>query len=158
RLYLFGFSRGAFTVRVLAGFLLTQGVIRCETEEELAAYAPDAYRGYRRRYKLPIWLTYGKNDFENEVPPRVKAQIRTNYYRKIKIGIVDRLRDLRDGTVALGRRFSKRRQYCQIYRTPVPEIAFIGVWDTVSAYGMPLEELTRGIDEWVWPLSMPNTE
>jgi hypothetical protein len=35
-------------------------------------------------------------------------------------------------------------------------VDFIGVWDTVAAYGLPIDELTRGIDDWVWPLSMPN--
>ena len=33
---------------------------------------------------------------------------------------------------------------------------FVGVWDTVAAYGLPISELTRGIDKWVWPLSMPD--
>ena len=32
----------------------------------------------------------------------------------------------------------------------------MGVWDTVAAYGLPITEMTRGIDEVVWPLSMPN--
>jgi len=32
----------------------------------------------------------------------------------------------------------------------------VGVWDTVAAYGTPFAELTRGIDHWVWPLSMPD--
>jgi hypothetical protein len=26
----------------------------------------------------------------------------------------------------------------------------------VAAYGLPIDEMTRGIDDWVWPLSMPN--
>jgi hypothetical protein len=37
-----------------------------------------------------------------------------------------------------------------------PEIAFLGVWDPVAAYGSPLAELTRGIDRYVFPLSMPH--
>jgi hypothetical protein len=41
-------------------------------------------------------------------------------------------------------------------RYEVSSIAFVGVWDTVAAYGTPLAELTRGIDDWVWPLSMPD--
>jgi hypothetical protein len=32
----------------------------------------------------------------------------------------------------------------------------VGAWDTVAAYGTPVAELTRGIDEWIWPLSMPD--
>src|SRR5437870_3674677 len=35
RIFAFGFSRGAFTIRVLAGVVLTQGVLRCQTEEQL---------------------------------------------------------------------------------------------------------------------------
>jgi hypothetical protein len=32
----------------------------------------------------------------------------------------------------------------------------VGLWDTVDAYGGPIEEMTRAIDYWVWPLSMPD--
>jgi hypothetical protein len=38
----------------------------------------------------------------------------------------------------------------------VEAIDFVGVWDTVDAYGLPVDELTNGIDRWVWPLSMPD--
>ena len=37
-----------------------------------------------------------------------------------------------------------------------PRIRFVGVWDTVSAYGGPFVELTRAIDNWMFPLSMPD--
>ena len=37
-----------------------------------------------------------------------------------------------------------------------PKIRFIGVWDTVSAYGGPITEITRAIDNWFFPLSMPD--
>ena len=30
--------------------------------------------------------------------------------------------------------------------------------DTVDAYGLPIDELTQGIDRWFWPLSMPELE
>ena len=39
---------------------------------------------------------------------------------------------------------------------PVDGIQFVGVWDTVDAYGGPIQEMTRAIDYWVWPLSMPD--
>lgn len=35
-------------------------------------------------------------------------------------------------------------------------IHLLGVWDTVAAYGGPIEEITRGVDHWIWPLSMPD--
>ena len=46
-IYAFGFSRGAFTIRVLLGLIANQGLIRCQTEFELARLATDAYRAYR---------------------------------------------------------------------------------------------------------------
>ncbi|HEX8256760.1 MAG TPA: DUF2235 domain-containing protein [Allosphingosinicella sp.] len=39
-----------------------------------------------------------------------------------------------------------------------PVIRFVGVWDTVAAYGGPIAEITRGIDNWIFPLGMPNYE
>jgi Uncharacterized alpha/beta hydrolase domain (DUF2235) len=33
-------------------------------------------------------------------------------------------------------------------------IEFLGLWDTVDAYGGPIEEMTRGWDRWIWPLSL----
>ena len=28
----------------------------------------------------------------------------------------------------------------------------VGVWDTVGAYGLPIDELTQAVDKWVWPM------
>ena len=39
----------------------------------------------------------------------------------------------------------------------VPKIHFIGVWDTVAAYGAPLDEMTRGISRYIWPLELQVT-
>ena len=33
-----------------------------------------------------------------------------------------------------------------------PNIRFVGVYDTVAAYGLPIDELTRGFEKWVWPM------
>jgi hypothetical protein len=36
------------------------------------------------------------------------------------------------------------------------KIRFVGVWDTVAAYGMPVDEMTRGIHQYLWPIELPN--
>ena len=36
----------------------------------------------------------------------------------------------------------------------IPRIEFLGLWDTVDAYGMPIEEFKTGIDRLIWPLSL----
>ncbi|MGJ4921787.1 phospholipase effector Tle1 domain-containing protein [Bradyrhizobium oligotrophicum] len=55
KIYLFGFSRGAFTVRVLAALMLDQGLIVAGTEAELHDGAVKAYRAYRAKGYHSIW-------------------------------------------------------------------------------------------------------
>ena len=57
RIFLFGFSRGAFTVRTLAGMIARCGVLDREklpTTDDLRATVKQAYRTYRRSYRT--WL------------------------------------------------------------------------------------------------------
>jgi Uncharacterized alpha/beta hydrolase domain (DUF2235) len=39
---------------------------------------------------------------------------------------------------------------------PVNGIRFLGLWDTVAAYGLPIDEMTRGVSKWIWPLELPS--
>ena len=48
RIWAFGFSRGAFTVRVLAGLIHPEGLVSFASEAELNRNALAAYRAYRR--------------------------------------------------------------------------------------------------------------
>ena len=125
QIYLFGFSRGAFTIRLLAGLIATQGLVVTQSQVMLERCALDAYRAYRRRFNPTGGLV--------------------NFFRK-----------LRDGLVAAGKVMTGRRDADPVRRDMDVRIRFVGVWDTVAAYGMPIQELTRGIDKWIWPLSMPN--
>ena len=55
RIYCFGFSRGAFTIRVVAGMIASQGLVKySDKEADLARFAADAYRNYRRRFDSGI--------------------------------------------------------------------------------------------------------
>ncbi len=117
RLFGFGFSRGAFTIRVVGGLILNQGLVNARNEKELDEKARAAYRRYRRERYHTIW--------------RVEDLFR---------GIRDLF--LRDG-------------YDKAENRQVPKVHFVGVWDTVSAYGAPLDEMTRGISRYIWPLELP---
>jgi uncharacterized protein (DUF2235 family) len=144
RIFLFGFSRGSFTMRVICGLISTQGILRCKNEEELSRYVPDAYRAHRRHYKLSLVRRKDKTN-----PPAASGNI----------GLVDFLRNLRDSFIRWRRHTSGIRQYEDVQRNnAMCEVDFIGVWDTVAAYGLPLAEMVRGIDNWVFPLSMPDYE
>jgi len=121
RVYCFGFSRGAFTARVLAGLISRQGVVKKTAflgdESRLASEAAAAYRDFRKLFNVTQ-------------------------------GLVSPLRRLRDAVIGLWHEPAERK--------PIDSIQFVGVWDTVAAYGGPIEEITRAIDHWVWPLSMPD--
>ncbi len=86
-LFFFGFSRGAFTARSLAGLVRNSGILRREHRDQVG----DAYRLYRSRKP-------------EDAPSERAAQ-------------------------AFRSRFSH----------PDAEIAFLGVWDTVGALGIPID-------------------
>jgi uncharacterized protein (DUF2235 family) len=127
KIYLFGFSRGAFTVRVLSALILEQGLVVDDTEGELHDGAVKAYRAYRAKGYHSVW--------------RIEKLFRAlrDY---ILVPVLDRIQG--------------NKPYAKIVRKDIPAIDFIGVWDTVAAYGLPMDEMTRGISNWVWPLELPN--
>jgi uncharacterized protein (DUF2235 family) len=114
----FGFSRGAFTMRVVAGLILNQGLVVPTSEDDLDAKALAAYRAFRREKFHTIWR-----------------------YESV-------LRWLRDLIL--------RSDYSKTENRQNVKIRFLGLWDTVAAYGLPVEEMTRGISQWIWPLLLPD--
>ncbi|WP_347302451.1 DUF2235 domain-containing protein [Croceibacterium sp. TMG7-5b_MA50] len=125
-IYAFGFSRGAFTIRLVIALIASQGLVMARDEADLARLSNDAYRAFRADF-LPRKLQW---------PTRA-------------------LRWLRGQLIVGWRRLRGRSVYDQAlnYR---PRISFVGVWDTVAAYGGPIVEITRGIDNWFYALSMPD--
>ena len=115
----FGFSRGAFTMRVVNGLICEQGLVRYSTEEELDRKVAAAYRQHRAesfKSKFQIeWL-----------------------FRKLRNLFVSATHDKAE--------------------RPVDHIAFLGLWDTVAAYGLPVEEMTRGVSRYLWPLELPDRQ
>jgi uncharacterized protein (DUF2235 family) len=118
RIFGFGFSRGAFTIRVVIGLILNQGLVSAHDEAELARKAAAAYRQYRRERYHTVWH------------------------------VEDLFRWFRDLFLL--------KDYDKADNRPVGKIRFIGVWDTVAAYGAPLDEMTRGISKYIWPLELPS--
>jgi uncharacterized protein (DUF2235 family) len=79
KIYLFGFSRGAFTVRVLAGFIAYAGICTdFSTEKQLHEWASANYKLYRNRYKhgylTRIWraLFGGSNELHYNIRPDIE--------------------------------------------------------------------------------------
>lgn len=40
----------------------------------------------------------------------------------------------------------------------VDHITFLGLWDTVAAYGLPIDEMARGVSRYVFPLELPGRQ
>jgi uncharacterized protein (DUF2235 family) len=125
QLYAFGFSRGAFTIRVLIGLIDRQGLVPYRDDADLSHQVADAYRAYigghyprfpPMRWLLPLWRW-----------------------------LVRRL-------IWLKRTVLRQQHYDRKLNRDTP-VRFVGVWDTVSAYGGPILELVRGFDDWIRPLT-----
>jgi hypothetical protein len=100
RIFLFGFSRGAFTVRTLAGLIATCGILdvgKLPTASALEAAVRETYKVYRRGYRTEVakW-------FLGEPDPSMTQQFKDCYSHQCNVSI-----------------------------------AFMGVWDTVDAVGLP---------------------
>ncbi|MEH6628869.1 MAG: DUF2235 domain-containing protein [Motiliproteus sp.] len=109
KIYLFGFSRGAYTVRCLLGLLNKRGLVN--------------------RYK-PLNDENGCASLKNE--DALRAEIKHNFdlYRSDDPEEQDKDRD--------GNTYPVTAE-------------FIGVWDTVDAVGMPIDEL-KAIDLFIWKI------
>ncbi len=108
RIYIFGFSRGAFTARSLAGMISEVGVIDGRrNNEELEGLVKEAYKVYR--------ASPGGENFPQPYDPPSESSTPS---RPIE---------------------AFRKQNREIIRDA--PIHFVGVWDTVDAYGMPVDEL-----------------
>jgi uncharacterized protein (DUF2235 family) len=121
-IFVFGFSRGAFTARVVAQLVAYEGLLGSQySAVEIERLAKWAYRRYRAERFPGNFAVRG-----------------LRVVRDVAFGIWDKLRG----------RLSYEKA-----RRESPEIEFLGLWDTVAAYGLPIEELTRGWDYWIWPLT-----
>jgi uncharacterized protein (DUF2235 family) len=125
QIFAVGFSRGAFTARVLAGLIANQGLVTFETEAELHRKSKLAFQAYRKE----------------------------KYHRWHQIGT---LLLLPVTLVGEGWRKFRSQQYDKSENIQVEKIQFLGVWDTVAAYGLPMDEMTRGVSLFIWPLELPD--
>lgn len=102
-IYCFGFSRGAFTVRILVGLVSNQGLAQGNNDVELKQDAKDKYESYLSDWK------------------------------------------------------KRTGQYTQPENNTSIPIKFVGVWDTVDAYGAPVDEIKDFINR-CYPLYIPDRQ
>lgn len=139
-IYMFGFSRGAFTIRMLVDLIAKQGLLPTEvngrrvSHQEMIRNSNDAWRAFcakdpERRNNL--WVALG-------------------------------LPKLRDKILSAWKSFRGQPSYAQVQAADparAPEklsVDFLGLFDTVEAYGVPIEEMREGVHLLVFPIKFGN--
>jgi uncharacterized protein (DUF2235 family) len=157
-IWMFGFSRGAFTVRTLAGMIKWQGLMPREvdcltvTTSEMARNAKGAWRAYRQAtapFRDPgRWSLWRPSTWKVRMSPTVSlARAVRDACVRVKRGL---LRQPAHDAVLKIQEGQSERCAGQV------KIRFLGVFDTVEAYGVPLEDVRATFDFWLWPISFRN--
>ncbi|MDE5462734.1 DUF2235 domain-containing protein [Bradyrhizobium sp. CSS354] len=137
-IYIFGFSRGAFTARTLASLIASQGLVPAEIDDTPVSHAE------MERNAMAAWREYRRNT----VP--LKKSLPTIWIARF----------IRDALLYLYHAIFRHRTYADVRaamngRKEI-EIEFLGLFDTVEAFGVPIEELRVAIDWAIWPISFRN--
>lgn len=139
-IYVFGFSRGSFTGRTLVGLIAAEGLVPAAFDGVTVSHAE------MQRNAMAAWRAYRK-----------KSALWTKCLPTIWIARV-----VRDGLLAVYHRLRRHRPYAEVCRQTVADgrdvipIKFVGLFDTVEAFGVPIEELRGAIDWAIWPISFRN--
>jgi uncharacterized protein (DUF2235 family) len=131
RIYLFGFSRGAYSVRVLAGLIHKVGLIAPE-QANLAASGLTAYKQFSSSGK------HGSGDGLKAFTDGGDAE-----------GPMPSSKD------------DQAAQFARITSTRWPLIRFVGVWDTVASVIVPRRDrlfYVPSFEELAWTLQNPSVE
>ena len=115
-IYMFGFSRGAFTIRLLIDLIYKEGL------QPGSLRSVPTTTEQMHRNALAAWKSYKKNDDS-------------------------RLKNIWVWLRRLGRKSVQPPKGAHV------AITFAGLFDTVEAYGVPIEELRAAINTFVTPIS-----
>lgn len=157
RILLIGFSRGAFTVRTLAGLIAHQGLMprqvgsRPVETAEMRRNAKGAWRAYRaasvpRRGPVRLWRAIGQGCVT--LKRRLLGQA-------LHRNVASQLPDER-APVLRWKPENEAIAFADHEPTRGIKVAFLGVFETVEAFGLPVEELRRPIGVLFFPLKFDN--
>lgn len=133
RIFLFGFSRGAYTIRALGGLIAQLGIIdrRKYDDERLNQLAKEAVGILRRNFQRKVVKQMSSEQKQDQKEKRIETEA-----------------DI------------FRREHCVKDAEHAPDglvdIAFIGVWDTVDAYGFPFDHLADFWHYAIYPFRFPD--
>jgi hypothetical protein len=143
-IYMFGFSRGAFTIRTLTGLIQHEGLLPASFVNQ-QGNKENIPRGEMQRNAMMAWRSYRYKTTPKWTLPTIWV---TRWIRDALLYVWRLIRgyhshaDLAAEIKTQGRDETK--------------IKFVGLFDTVEAYGVPLEELRTAISVSIWPIEFKN--
>lgn len=136
KLFLFGFSRGAHTIRLLAELICSFGILNrkaFDNEHELDI----AIRRLQKQFKAAIRRAWLKKLFV------VRSSANQKQFRQKTEKALKTKNSQYEQT--LQKQIKKQHHEKEKPRFVEVQITFLGVWDTVSAVGMPIDEMRDNI-------------
>ncbi|MDX2427866.1 MAG: DUF2235 domain-containing protein, partial [Xanthomonadales bacterium] len=172
-IYIFGFSRGAYTARVLAGLILSCGIIRHDDlrgGRKLDELSKLAYKKFRSHFRLGTVKGQLAIKAEKKVLVAVREMERAGNEASESLSRkVDAMRAIAESAnkkveaaqkKAVAETDAFRREYSISDDVYAPDgqvnIKFIGVWDTVAAVGLPFKGLSKLWNLYVYPFMFPD--
>jgi uncharacterized protein (DUF2235 family) len=132
QIYIFGFSRGAYTARALAGLIANCGIVD------------------RNKYRDDGKL---KDLAKEAIGIRRKAFVR-GVSKQLSRKVVEHA-----GAAAKQKAAAFRAEHCvRVEGDTLVRIRFVGVWDTVDAYGLPFDHLADFIHYCIYPFRFPDAK
>lgn len=170
-IYLFGFSRGAHTVRRLAGFISSQGILnpaRYKNDRELHMDIDKLFTGYRLRgatnrdnslecivnnwcYKIWGKLKRNTGTSSKSYIDRVRAEARIIHRKKrhFQANRSEYWDGYHPDTISYLQQTVPKNDIDTLQENRVG-IRFMGVWDTVDAVGFPVDWAAEFWNEYIY--------
>ena len=143
-IFLFGYSRGAYTIRTLGGLITSCGILeknRFKDDKALKRCIWHLFRAYRRSYAAMLtkpWYQMAK---------KFGIHRKTVEFFRHEYGVTLHPKHYADYP-NIDSSFSDKKGL-------VP-IKFVGVWDTVDAVGLPVDEITDFWNKYIYQFKFPN--
>jgi len=172
-IYIFGFSRGAYTARVLAGLILSCGILRHDawrTDKELDDLSKLAYKKFRSHFRLgtkkghkAIMAAQRVSEVEQKLESAGKETYESlsqevETARKAAQKAEQEAEAASRKAVAKTNEFRREHSIHDDTYAPNGEVSikFVGVWDTVAAVGLPFKEISEFWNRFIYPFMFPD--
>jgi uncharacterized protein (DUF2235 family) len=143
-IYMFGFSRGAFTIRTLIDLVANEGLLPVTTPTNPGgAQRPVTHKEMNDNSKA-AWRNYCRKDTSRNTNLWVMLGARVLRDAVLRLMGKPEPLELAKAIMAQGR------------AGPNIQITFAGLFDTVEAYGVPIEELRKAVHFLILPIEFGN--